>query len=328
LTRIILAISAVVLAACTGAPALAEPEPRFGVPTPASVAGQSYSAEATYNAAQAQRNAAELAAIEATAQAVAVTANAQATIAERDARTTATAQHLAALQAQDAATAQAGQATRDAETTKTAAILAQAGTREALAAIQQERELETIRQENITQRAEVKAWAFTAIVVVFAVALAVVVVRGLELLFRAKAFAQLAKATPGGVMTLANSRLEYEPRLLPAPVIEGDLLTEIGEVGAIPYTANGQEQAPITTSRDSNPERTNRALTTWLLTEARNYLDRTGGERNPRPHRRRTQCHTRPSALVAERRRLVACGGASQGQRRSVHGAPEGHVFL
>jgi hypothetical protein len=218
----------------------------------------------------------------ATAQAAQATANAQSTRTAHDFMIASTADALAMLQSQDEATRVAQAAISQATSEAQATTFAEMQKRDAYNAAQQERELERIKQENITKRSELKAWAYTIVgsilILGFLASLAYTVVKGADLLFRARAFSYLAKETRSGPMTLARmtgGQLEYAPQLLvaPTPVIDGDFepaTTELDELNrVIPiHGRNGIEHAPIimkgTATREGEIEKVKFMLRTGI----------------------------------------------------------------
>jgi hypothetical protein len=293
---------AIILSACSRGPAQEQPVPFAVQDTPASAAGRDTAARATLNAAQAQRVEADIAIMEATAAAqrqadivAQVTAAARATEANRAFVLTAAADVIVMTRESDQATATHEAGIVQAESQAQATAFWGMATRDAYAEIQREQELEAIKQEGATVRANIRAWGITAILIAFLIALAAVAVVALNNISRAKeikimasAYADMAKITPdGGVVTLANRQLEYSPQILLPPVIEGELSMngdgELDTLGRIPRTVNGKEREPITIKEDRNPERTNQVLVRQLLRESRDYMDTTGAPRDVVP---------------------------------------------
>jgi hypothetical protein len=303
------AVMAIFLAACSNGPAGGGPSAQFGViSTPASAAGLDLYTQATLEAAQANRVAADIAIMEATNEAqrqddviAAVTAQHRATSEARAFELTKVADDLIMSREADEATA-----THEAAIAQAAYQIAATGTAvkiadDAYAVMQQERELAIIKEANITKRSEIKAWVFSGILALFIAAVCVVLVVNLNNIGRAKearelaaAYKDMAQITPGGsVLTLANRQLEYEPRLLPAPVIEGEFSMNGDSIpdtlGRVPLMVNGERREAITLSQrhgDRNPERTNKVLVHRLLREARDYADTTNGPRDILPGNR------------------------------------------
>ncbi len=229
MTRIIPAILAVMMAACTGAPAQVEPAPRFGVAvptaTPASASVAMMDAQRLQTTAEARMFEAQRQAAEATAQVAAVTANARATGDAYAFRATSTADALAMLQQQDAATATAqaaiGQATSEAQATAFAAV----ASRDAYAMSQDRAEAEATRKADQRNRDNVRAWGITTVLIVFIVAAAAVTVVSLRGIFdavqmwiKARAFREAMMESSGGVIQVtAGSMDALAPRYLPEP---------------------------------------------------------------------------------------------------------------
>jgi hypothetical protein len=297
-----IAVMAIFLAACSNGPAGGGPSAQFGViSTPASAAGLDLYTQATLEAAQANRVAADIAIMEATNEArrqadviAAVTAQVQAQEHERAVALTATADVIIQAQESDNATA-----TYEAAIAQAAYQIAATGTAvkiadDAYAVMQQEQELAIIKEANASKLGEIRAWAFSGIVALFIIGLAIVGVvsawnigRAYEVKTLASAYKDMAQITPGGgVLSLANERLEYEPHLL----IEGEYSVNGDSIpdtlGRIPRMVNGEEREPIVIERDRNPERTNEILVRQLLKESRDYADITNGPRNIIPGHR------------------------------------------
>lgn len=293
---------ALTLAACSGQ-ASHNVAPAIGVAaTPASVAGQNYSADATYQAAQAQRNAAELAAIDATARAAQVTAQHQAAVDAINMEGTRTAIEREDEQTRAAIVAENAQGTADANATVSARATADQRSEETYRREKAMAEAEAARRAEQIARTNRRADAFTAFI--FG-ALISITLFGMFLLwlridsknsrpdivqYPGVGVVLLVPVPEPGLLGLLLGRRTVRPRpLLPA----GDVIdVEPSSIrGAIHYTANGDEQQPVMLGNDSNPERTNRELARWLLREARDYLDETGGDRTVLPGHRHLPLH-------------------------------------
>jgi hypothetical protein len=295
MTRITIAIFAVVLAACSpGAPAQVEPEPRFGVQEAPAVAVQQYDLDLTQQALdrvyiQQTTEAGQVATVVAQ-----TTADARATADAQSFSATATAQHLAALVAQDAATAQAGQATRDADSTRAAVTVEAEQTAAGVAVVQTRTTMDLERRADQIARTNRRADFFNAFIFTALICATLSAMFLTWLRVDGKNSQPDFVDSPGyGVWLLVPTpepglrglgRRTVQPQLLlpPGEAIEG----EIDARGRIPYTVNGQEQPPITTRVDSNPERTNRELVRYLLREASYYIDATGGRLDVLPGHR------------------------------------------
>jgi hypothetical protein len=72
-----------------------------------------------------------------------------------------------------------------------------------------------------------------------------------------------------GITGMFRPEVQARPLLPAGDIIDG----ETSPLGYINYTVNGQERPPLTTAKDSNPEKSNRALVRRLLREARIFLD-------------------------------------------------------